>query len=268
MDDKLLTSWNSLTIAALCSLYRVSGNREYLDAARRAERFIAEKLCAGETLFVSYRDGKTGGKGFLDEYACYVFALLSLYGATLRADCLQRAKRFLDKAVRDFADTERGGFYLYGAENEQLIARPKETYDGAIPCGNSLMTYNLVRLNLLTGAYREEAERQLSFMSAAVRRYPSGGSFFLCALSDFFDPPEKITAVVKDMADLRELPLAVSLDTVIAILAEPTEEYRLVNGQTTYYVCKDHCCLPSVNSLNNKGRGSHPAFDCITKTTR
>ena len=110
-----------------------------------------------------------------------------------------------------------------------------------------MMAYNLVRLYLLTGRYGEEAERQLSFMSGAVRRYPTDSSFFLTALSDFLDPPEKITVVVKDREDLRGLSLRVPLSAAVTVLDGPNEEYRLINDRTTYYVCKNRSCLPPVN---------------------
>ena len=88
---------------------------------------------------MSYRKGNRSEKGFLDDYANEIFALLALYEATLDSAYLERAKQVCYKAVSDFWDKEQGGFFLYGAENEQLILRPKETYDGAVFSGNSAM---------------------------------------------------------------------------------------------------------------------------------
>lgn len=120
LDDKILTSWNGLMIAAMCSVYRVTGKEIYLNAAQKAHEFIEEKLCVKDTLYVSFREDQRGGKGFLDDYSNVIFALLALYGATLD-------KTYLEKA---------GGFFLYGKDNEQLILRPKESYDGAVFSGN------------------------------------------------------------------------------------------------------------------------------------
>lgn len=251
LDDKVLTAWNALMIAAMCRLYRVSGREDYLHAAKKAERCIRKNLCDGETLFVSYRAGRRGQKGFLDDYACYTFALLELYGATLDCAWLEEAQRFCKKAMADFWDEANGGFYLYGREHETLILRPKETYDGAIPSGNSMMAHNLVRLSQITGeeTYEQIAQRQLDFLSVEAQRYPVGYSMFLIALSDYFDPSRKITAVIKHSADIQELPLLVSPETAIAILDRPTEEYPLKGGRTTYYVCQNRSCLPPVNQL-------------------
>ncbi len=119
LDDKILTSWNGLMIAAMCHLYRMTMNKKYLNAAISAQNFIQIKLCKKDTLYVSYRKGQCSGNGFLDDYANEIFALLSLYEATLDDMQLEKAKKFCQKAVIEFWDEENGGFFLYGKENEQ-----------------------------------------------------------------------------------------------------------------------------------------------------
>lgn len=247
-DDKILTSWNSLMIAALCALYKSSRISSYLEAAKKAQKFIENKLCDKDTLYVSFRDGKRGENGFLDNYASYIFALLSLYDVTLDRLFLDRAEQITRKAVNNYYDTEHGGFYLYGKENETLIFRPKECYDGAIPSGNSLMAYNLVRLNnLIPNEKMEEIlQKQLEYMSGEAEKYPAGYSMFLMALSDYLEPPTMITVVRKE-DDLSELPFLVPSNGMVKVLDMETEEYKLLNGQTTFYVCRNHSCLPPVN---------------------
>ncbi len=252
LDDKILTSWNGLMIAAMCNLYRVTGNRTYLLVAQNAQKFIEKKLCENDTLHISYREGKCSGKGFMDDYANEIFALLALYEATLDVDYLERAERFCDKAITGFYDTVQGGFFLYGEENEQLILRPKETYDGAVFSGNSAMAYNLVQLYYLTGEgkYKELAERQLMFMSAEAEHYPAGHAMLLIALSDYLDAPDKVTIVTKDRTDLMDVSCEIPLNTVISVLKNPSEEYPLKNDKTTFYVCKGCACQPPVNEFN------------------
>ena len=184
LDDKILTSWNGLMIAAMCHLYHVSKKKVYLEAAVKAEAFLQDKLCENNTLFVSYRIGKRGEKGFADEYANVMFALISLYEVTFRAEYLEKAQRFLNKMLTEFYESEEGGFFLYGKENEQLIFQPKETYDGAVPSSNSMMAYNLVLLHELTGKEKigELAGKQMKFMAGEAEYYPAGYSMFLVAL--------------------------------------------------------------------------------------
>lgn len=194
LDDKILTSWNGLMIAAMCHIYRATGNEEYLNAAKKAQNFIESKLCEKNTLYVSYREGQRSKKGFLDDYASDIFALLTLYQVTSDIDYLEKAQQFCKKAIADFFDEEQGGFFLYGKENEQLILRPKETYDGATPSGNSMMAYNLVQLYSLTGdkGYESVMEQQLRFLSAEATDYPTAHSMFLLALYDYVAPSEKV----------------------------------------------------------------------------
>ncbi len=197
LDDKILTAWNALMIAGMCRLYQSSGHERYLEAAIKAQKFIEEQLCETDGLYVSYRAGKRSNKGFLDEYAYEIFALLALYEACEDAVYLERAQKFCDKVIADFWDEKQGGFFLYGEENEQLILRPKETYDGAIFSGNSAMAYNLVQLYRITGEeqYFETLIRQLVFMSREAGQYPAGYAMTLISLSDFCDLPEKVKVV-------------------------------------------------------------------------
>ncbi len=186
LDDKILSSWNSLMISAMCELYLISENELYLKTAKKADEFIQNNIFESETLYVSYRKDSRGVKGFLDEYASNIFALLKLYKATNEQEFLSRAKKLCDKVITDFKDTS-GGFNFYSKESEQLILNPKETYDGAIPSGNSLMAYNLVNLFKITEEekYKKEAQKQLDFISADAMHHPPAYSMFLLALLEF-----------------------------------------------------------------------------------
>ncbi len=252
LDDKILTAWNSLMIAAMCELYMVSKIEIYLDAAKRADAFIQRELCQGERLYVSFREGKRGVAGFLDDYASYIYAHLAMYRATLDDEYIRRAKGLCQKVMDDFGDNT-GGFYLYGTDSEELILRPKETYDGAVPSGNSLMAYNLVRLAFLTGEeeYRNAAERQLDFIASDASEYPCGYGMFLTALLEHHAPPAKVTVVTDGEGVKGDLLAAIPTDAVVKILSRPTEEYPLKDGNVTFYVCVGHRCLPPTCDLND-----------------
>ena len=235
-------------IAALCRLYQAVRERKYLEAAKRADRFLWKHLWDGKTLHVSFRAGRRGEKGFLDDYAACIFAQLALYGATLDSAYLERAEELCRDACEQFQDREHGGFYLYGQGHEALILRPKETYDGAMPSGNSLMAWNLVRLSQLVSeeTYGPLAEHQLDFLAADAKQYPVGYAMFLLALLDDRDPPPKVTVVLPGKPEATCLPLALPAEAAV-ILREPGAEYPLKNGKTTFYVCRGHSCRPPVN---------------------
>ena len=251
LDDKILTSWNSLMIAAMCKIYLASKKDIYLNAALKADEFIQSYLCENDTLFVSFRESKRGVRGFLDDYASYIFAGLCLYRATLDNSYLIRAKKMCDKVVSDFSD-KTGGYYLYGNRSEELILRPKETYDGAVPSGNSLMSYNFVEIYNLTSddKYKSLAQEQLDFISAEAKSYPTSHAMFLTALLEYSDPLMKITIVADDRADTKSISLALPSNAVIKFLNKPTKEYPFKNEMTTYYVCKGKVCMPPTNDLN------------------
>ncbi len=249
-DEKILTSWNSLMIAAMCDLYRITKNEIYISVARSANEFIQKYLYENETLYVSFHLGKRGVSAFLDDYAAYIYAQLSLYGATLENEYLNCASNLCDKVISDFGDNT-GGFYLYGEGHEELILRPKETYDGAIPSGNSLMAYNLVRLSLITDEKKYEAvsQRQLDFVGTSAAKYPTNHAMLLIALLDYYEPLTKITVIFDEKTDKSSLLLKLPHDVIVHALKAPTNEYTLKNGKTTYYVCRNHTCLPPTNDL-------------------
>lgn len=250
LDDKILISWNSMMIAALSLLYRASRNGKYLQSAVSAQTFLEGNLSEGLRLSTSWRDGKASEKGFLDDYGFYVAALTELYHSTLDRAYLEKAERLCGEAVRRFADEKNGGFYLADLDDTELFMNPKESYDGAIPSGNSVMAYNLVRLYQLTGKeeYGELAEKQFRYMSAQAQDYPAGHSMFLLAKLIHDNPPDHIVIALKNRADLEKikerLPL---LANVIAV--SQCREYPLINDSTTFYICKNHTCLAPTNTF-------------------
>lgn len=211
-DDKILTAWNGMAIWAFTHLYRTTKDRRYLQEAERTLRFFLGKISShsvsGKTsdgndsvdysdLFVSWRDGNATGKGFLDDYAWFICGLLGLYEATSDMDYLYKAERFTRRALRNFFNADEGGFHLWGRENEALVLNPVEVYDGAMPSGNSVMSFNLVKLVHYTrtekAAFEAALNRQMDYMTSACSRRPSGHCFFLLALSMDHNPSEFYT---------------------------------------------------------------------------
>lgn len=250
LDDKILISWNSLIISALSVLYRASHNEKYLQAAQNAQNFIEKNLCNDKQLYTSYRDGKKSNKAFLDDYAFYTAALIEMYNSTLDNMYLDKAQQLCDETVKQFSDGENKGYYMSKAENSELFMNPKETYDGALPSGNSVMAYNLVRLYQLTEKekYQNLAENQIEFLSAQAQSYPAGHSMFLLAKLIYDDPPEHITVVLKDETDLKKIKDHIPFFVNISVVFE-SKNYPLLNNRTTCYVCKNHSCLPPSNII-------------------
>lgn len=252
IDDKILVSWNSMMISALSILYRISGNEKYLNAAKISQKFIENNLCKNKRIYTSFRNGNRSGKSFLDDYAYYISALTELYNSTLNKDYLNKAEFFCSEAVKLFADNKNGGFYLSEINNCELFINPKETFDGTVPSGNSIMAYNFVRLYQLTekDIYRDLIERQNKFMSVSSRNYPAGHCMFLLAKLIYENPPEHIIAVVKEMQDIEKIKKIPKLLINIIPITE-CENYPLLNDKTTYYICKNHVCRPPSNQIDH-----------------
>lgn len=255
LDDKVLLSWNAMMIAALSMLFRVSKEERYLQAAGRAQRFLEKNLCNGLRLCTGWRDGKQSEHGFLCDYAYYIAALTELYHSTLEKRYLEQSVLFCQEAVKRFADRENGGYFLSEAESGELFLNPKETYDGAVPSGNSVMAYNFVRLYQLTGKeeFKALADGQLSFLSGQAQQYPAGYTMFLLAKLLYENPPQQITVVVKKEEELKKVKDRLPFLANVRAEAEGTE-YRLLNDKTTYYVCRNHACLPPVNEIGEDGK--------------
>lgn len=250
LDDKILLSWNSMMIAALSMLYRITRNKKYLNAAQKSQEFIEKRLSDGLNLYTSFRDGKCSNYAFLDDYAFYVAALIELYNSTLDKNYFEKAEKFCAEAVNRFADCENGGFYLSDSESTELFLNPKETYDGAIPSGNSVMAYNLVRLYHITekDEYKELLEKQMAFMCTKSNNYPSGNSMFLIALLMYENPLPHITIALKECSDLIKIREKLPFIANVSVVTDNTK-YPLLNNQTTFYVCKNHNCLPPTNAI-------------------
>ena len=250
LDDKILLSWNALMITAFAMLYRVSGREQYLETAKAAQRFIEENMTEGNCLFASYREGKRSEHGFLDDYAFYITALLELYRATFENEYLEKADRFCKEAEQRFADRENGGYFLCDKERTELFMNPKESYDGAIPGGNSMMMYNLVSLYQLTenAEYDTLVKRQAEFMDGQAADYPAGHSMYLLAKQLYENPPEHITVVLKEKEERERLWGKLPFLANVTVVSD-CMKYPLMNEKTTYYVCKGQVCLPPTNEL-------------------
>ena len=247
-DDKVITSWNGLAIAALAEAGRRLDRPDYLAAATEA----AERLTAGE-LQRSFRDGRSSGPGFLDDYANLAHGLYELHVATGDLRWLEEAARLVRRAVELFGDEERGGFYVSSAEGEQLVARKKELDDHPIPSGNSMLAYVLLRLARIYGD--DELERQgvgvLRIVRDMLPRAPQAFGWALCALQLHLSPPREIAVVGPPDAPVARAALA-GFDPDAVVAFGPAEGVPLlagkglVDGKPAVYVCERFACRAPV----------------------
>ena len=209
-DDKVLTAWNGLMIAALARGARVLDDQDYSTAAVRAAQFLLNNMRDTGTgrLLARYRDGQAAYPAYLDDYAFLTWGLIELYGATFDPVWLEQALSLNRQMMDLFRDEQGGGLFFTGQDAEQLLARPKEIYDGAMPSGNSVAALNLLRLARLTGddGLEEQAAAQLGAFAGTVSGYPSSYTFYLCALDLALGAPlEIVVAGQRGAADTEAL---------------------------------------------------------------
>lgn len=268
-DDKVLTSWNGLMIAAYSKAARVLKKEEILAAAMKADAFIKNTLTdENGRLYVRYRDGECAGEGKIDDYTFFALAQLELYETTYEVRYLDYCIRLMNHIRQYFLDEEHGGCYLYSAEGEQLITRPKEVYDGAIPSGNSVYAYLLVKLFRLTGesSFRELSTKQLTFLMKQIQSYPSGYSFSLMAFLEENTESMELICVLRDESQISSLKtllhnyylpnLSVIIKThdneeLLSDLAPFTKDYSIPSEDAKFYLCVNHSCLSPVTDLKS-----------------
>src|SRR5918993_2581883 len=185
LDDKRLTSWNALTIAALADAGAVLERDDYLEAARAAADFVLRELRdSGRRLLRTWKDGTGRLNAYLEDHAFLLEALLSLYEATFEPRWFGEARALADTMIERFGDDEQGGFFETSSDHEQLVARRKDLEDHPIPAGNSSAAYGLLRLSALTGEHRyaERAESVLQLLHELATKHPQAFGHLLQAL--------------------------------------------------------------------------------------
>ncbi len=269
-DDKILTDWNGLMIAAFARAAQVLDDPEYAAAAKKAADFILADLTTDDgRLLKRWRQGEAGLTAHLEDYAFLVWGLLDLYEANFDPRYLAEAARLTDATLEHFWDDKGGGYFMTADDAEQLLVRAKKLYGGAIPGGNAVGLLNLVRLYRMTGEtrYEEKSEALVKAFSGEIDQQPFTFPVVLCALDFLFGPSKEIVisgdpaaADTRAMlAELRKpfLPNKVVLlrpsnddkaAAALAKLAPYTETQLSLDGKATIYVCENFACqLPTAD---------------------
>lgn len=269
-DDKILTSWNGLMIAALAKGYQVLGDQVYADAAQGASGFILRNLRQTDgRLLRRYRQGDAAYPGYLDDYAFLVWGLIELYESTFEIAYLEEAIALNDAMIDIFWDKQGGGLYFTGKGNEPLITLSKEIYDGALPSGNSVAALNLLRLGRMTGNVdlEQRAEQLALAFSAQVMDNPMGYTQLLIALDFMIGPSREIviagdpaldtTRAMASIVQRKFLPNKILLlrrqgteGKRLAALSPFVEAMAPINHKPTVYLCEQYSCKVPIKDMD------------------
>ena len=261
-DDKILTDWNGLMIAAFAKAGDVFNSDDYIKQAENSAQFILKNLTdKNGRLLKRYRNGKSGIDSHLDDYAFFIWGLLELYEATFNTIYLSEAIKLSEIMVSEFWDTENGAFFLGSNNSEKLIVRAKTGYDGAIHSGNSVAAMNFIKLNRITGETKwvEISDKIFMTFSKEISNTPSAFAHMLNAF--LFESNEPKEVVVVGSGKDPETKLAIEKIKSIYIpskviifkdiddksnkltpLAKWTMTQESIDDKTTFYVCRDFAC--------------------------
>jgi uncharacterized protein YyaL (SSP411 family) len=289
-DDKVLTAWNGLMIAAFARMARVlaalsaddngrAASAPYLEAARRAASFIRERMWNADTrvLLRRYRDGHAEISGYAEDYAYLIFGLLELFEAESEPMWLEWAIALQRRQDELFWDDQSGGWFSTDGRDPTVLLRMKEDYDGAEPSPSSIGALNLLVLSHLVdeptwtdrvertlklfGTRLEQAGRAVPMMAATLSTYVAGVQQIVIAVGDERDGPSDRKrldqpATLRRAIALRYLPFAVTL-TVPAARRQALAgslpfiaAMRAVDGRTTAYVCRNFSCRQPVTTAD------------------
>ena len=272
-DDKILTDWNGLMIKAFSKASQAFNDEKYEKIAEKAADFIINKMVKKDGgLYHRYRQGNIAIDGNLDDYSFFIDSLIELYQTNFKVKYLEIAIELQNYLFNHFWDIKHGGFYFVSDENKNLLIRKKESYDSAIPSGNSIALLNLVRLSKITGdtKYENYAKKLIGFFSKNINEIPKAHTQFLIAIDFLFNPSYEIVIAGKKEKSLELLneinkyfiPNKVLLfrpkdqkSNQIFSISNFLNDYKEINGKPAIYICSNFTCqkpLTNVNDAINK----------------
>lgn len=265
-DDKILTSWNALMIIAFAKAGRSFRNNNYIDIGKKSAKYIIDNLMdRNGTIYARIREGERGNEGFIDDYAFFLWALIELYEASFDVYYLEKSIEVADKMINLFWDKGNGGFYLYSKNSEELIVRPKEIYDGAMPSGNAVASLALSLLYYITGnyKYKDLVDKQFKVFGANIKNEPMYHLFSVMAYMYNIIPVKEITLAYKekdeefykfvDEIKNKYMPFSTVIlngkSDKIEKINKNIKEKTPIEDKITAYVCENYACMEPITDL-------------------
>ncbi|MBU0519169.1 thioredoxin domain-containing protein, partial [bacterium] len=267
-DDKILTDWNGLMIAAQAKAGRALESSDYENSARKAADFLLNTMRKPDgSLLHRYRNADAAIPGNLDDYAFLTWGLIELYQLTFDVSYLQNAIALTDYQIEHFWDDRQGGFFFTADDSENLLVRTREIYDAAVPSGNSVSALNLLRLAKFTAntSYVDRASQIASSFSNTLSSGPASATLLMCALEFAFGASHEIVIVgnreSEDTRAMLEALNKINLPHAIVVLKSPEtaveitkaapyiEDFAQKDDHATAYVCRNFTCALPTDSV-------------------
>ncbi len=261
LDDKILTDWNGLMIAAFDKAARSFKEDRYAAAVRAADFILNDVRSPDGRLLHRYRAGSSGIPSKLDDYAFFIWGVLELYETTFEESYLRIAVDLSNDMIEHFWDTDQGGFYFTPDDGEEILVRNKEIFDYSFPSGNAVALHILLRLGRITADshFSDKANILAGAFSKIVNDYPVNHTYLLSVLDFVFGPSyevviigkrgEKDTQLLINGLNKTFLPNKVVIfredggqQQVLDAIASYTKDYQSIGGKATVYVCQNYTC--------------------------
>ncbi|PYS99639.1 MAG: thioredoxin domain-containing protein [Acidobacteria bacterium] len=259
-DEKILTGWNGLMLAAFADAAFILGNDDYLSIAKRNADFLLDDLQKDGRLLRTWKDGRSKLNAYIEDYANLADGLIQTFQASGEIRYLEEAKRLADLMITEFWDQQNGGFFFTSNDHEELIVRNKDFYDNATPSGNSSAADVMLRLSKFYGEekYERFATTVLRLAANQLKRYPQGFGRTLAAM-EFHNSDVKEIVVIGDPGNELEKTVAASYlpSSVIASLRKSLSTLRLtadkekIEGKSTAFVCENFVCQRPVTDVES-----------------
>ncbi len=256
LDDKILASWNALMIKGLVDAYKAFNEPKFLEAAKNANNFICENLMDNDVLYHSYKNGKKGAAGFLEDYAFLADALISLFESTADKKYLSKAIELTDYAIQHFYEEQSAMFYFTADNAEQLIARKMETSDNVTPASNSVMANVLYRLYRITdnNDYFDKSLKMLKAMQEFISGYGSAYSNWMMLQQQILNVKKEMVICGNNAKEYYHQLQQYYLPDTLIIYAEsnsdlPLFKERFKEGKTMMYYCVNNACQMPVDTI-------------------
>lgn len=255
-DEKILTSWNALTIKGLCDAFQAIQNPEYLELAINATHFILEKQWNGEVLYRNYKNEQTTIPGFLDDYALIIEALIKLFETTANKKYIDLAQTFMEEAFNQFYNHKNKMFAYKSHYDTPLVNETFEIYDNVISSSNAVMANNLFKFGKILSQehYIDQAKQMLANIEDKIENHPTGFAHWIQLYLNFSHSFKEIVIVGEQAEDyLNQLncyyiPNAIfvaSKDEALAITKN-----RLNTDKTSIHICENYTCKLPVYTIN------------------
>jgi uncharacterized protein len=258
LDDKIIASWNAMTVCGLADAFRVFADTTFLDAAVKNIQFIEKEMMTGTTLYRSFKNKRSTTKAFLDDYAFLIQAYLRIYQVTFEEKYIHRAAELIQHVIANFFD-ESDGFFFYTPKNsEALIARKKEIFDNVIPSSNAVMAQNLNQLGVLLDRdeWRKMAEAMVGALSHLVKSEPGFMAHWAIVQMEIKKGFSEIVFVGPGVDMLRKklqhnfLPFSLVQGSETEGSLPLQKGKAAIEGKPTVYVCYNKSCQLPVHSVD------------------